>query len=73
MTGAGYDCLAYTIHAHVPGATLEPLAELRRRVEYSSPVGDSLACAIPFRMSFDAHPQTLPFRVAWGAHSFKTK
>jgi len=53
--GSGYDGVAYTIHAHIPGATLEQLAELRRRVEYGSPVGNSLARAIPLKMNFDAH------------------
>ncbi|HKZ69227.1 MAG TPA: OsmC family protein [Anaerolineales bacterium] len=53
--GSGYDGVAYTIHARIPGATLEQLAELRRRVEYGSPVGNSLARAIPLKMNFDAH------------------
>jgi len=53
--GSGYDGVAYTIHARIPGATLEQLAELRRRVENGSPVGNSLARAIPLKMNFDAH------------------
>jgi uncharacterized OsmC-like protein len=52
--GSGYDGITYTIHACIPGATLEQLAELRRRVEHGSPVGDSLARAVPLKMNFDA-------------------
>lgn len=53
--GSGYDGLAYTIHARIPGASPDQLAELRRRVEYGSPVGDSLARAIPLKMNLEAH------------------
>jgi hypothetical protein len=38
--GSGSDSVAYTIHARIPGATPEQLAELRLHVEYGSPVGD---------------------------------
>lgn len=51
--GSGYDGVTYTIHAHIPGATQEQLAELRRRVEHGSPVGDSLARAVPLKTNFD--------------------
>jgi uncharacterized OsmC-like protein len=53
--GSGYDGVAYTIRARIPGATPEQLTELRRRVERGSPVGDSLARAIPLKMSFEAY------------------
>jgi uncharacterized OsmC-like protein len=51
--GSGYDDVAYTIRACLPGATPEQLAELRRCVEYGSPVGDSLARAVPLKMNFE--------------------
>ncbi len=53
--GSGYDGIAYTIHACLPGATPGQLAELRRRVETGSPVGDSLARAVPLELTFDVH------------------
>ncbi len=53
--GSGYDGVAYTIHARIPSATPEQLIELRRRVEYGSPVGDSLARAIPLKMNFEVY------------------
>jgi uncharacterized OsmC-like protein len=52
--GSGYDSIAYTIRAHIPNATPAQLAELRRRLECSSPVGDSLARPIRMRMQFEA-------------------
>jgi uncharacterized OsmC-like protein len=52
---SGYDGVAYTIRVRIPGATPEQLAVLHRRVEYGSPVGDSLTRAIPVKMNFDAH------------------
>lgn len=52
--GAGYDAIAYTVHLSVPGATPEQIAHLRERCERSSPVGDSLARAIPLRLEFEA-------------------
>jgi len=51
--GSGYDSVAYTIHARIPGATSEQLAELRRHVEFGSPVGDSLSGAIPLKLNFE--------------------
>jgi hypothetical protein len=53
--GSGYDGVAYTIHARIPSATPEQLIELRRRVEYGSPVGDSLVRTIPLKMNFEVH------------------
>jgi uncharacterized OsmC-like protein len=53
--GSGYDSVAYTIHARIPGATPEQLSELRRHVESGSPIGDSLARAIPLKLNFEAH------------------
>lgn len=52
--GSGYNGITYTIRARIPGAGLEQLAELRRRVEYGSPVGDSLARPIRMQMQFEA-------------------
>ena len=53
-SGSGYDAVAYTVHLSVPGATPEQVAYLRARCERSSPVGDSLARAIPVQMQFTA-------------------
>ncbi len=52
-SGPGYDAVAYTIHARISGATPAQMAELKRRVEYGSPVGDSLARAIPLNLNFE--------------------
>lgn len=52
--GSGYDAIAYTLRLSVPGATLEQIAYLRERCERSSPVGDSLARAIPLKLEFEA-------------------
>ncbi len=52
--GSGYDSIAYTVRACIPGATPEQLAELRQRLERSSPVGDSLARPIRMQMQFEA-------------------
>jgi len=53
-SGSGYDAVAYTVRLSVPGATPEQLAYLRARCERSSPVGDSLARAIPVQLQFTA-------------------
>jgi len=53
-TGSGYDGVAYTVRLSVPGATPAQVAHLRERCERSSPVGDSLARAIPVRLDFTA-------------------
>ena len=52
--GSGYDSIAYTIRARIPDATPAQLAELRQRLERSSPVGDSLARPIRMQMQFEA-------------------
>jgi uncharacterized OsmC-like protein len=53
-SGSGYDKIAYTVRASIPGATPEQLAYLRERCERSSPVADSLARAIPVKLEFTA-------------------
>ena len=53
-SGSGYDSIAYTIRASIPGATSEQIAQLRERCERSSPVADSLARAIPVALQFTA-------------------
>ena len=53
-SGSGYDTIAYTVRLSVPGATPEQIAHLRERCERSSPVGDSLARAIPLKLEFTA-------------------
>lgn len=52
--GPGYDTITYTVRVHIPGATSEQIAYLRERCERSSPVGDSLARAIPLRFEIQA-------------------
>lgn len=52
---SGYDAISYTVHLSVPGATPEQIAYLRERCERSSPVGDSLECAIPLKLEFKAN------------------
>lgn len=53
--GSGYDHIAYTVRIVAPGATPEQIAYLRERCERSSPVGDSLARAIPLKLAFEAN------------------
>src|SRR3989338_10075596 len=53
--GSGYDAISYTVHLSVPGATPEQMAHSRERCERSSPVGDSLARAIPLKLEFVAN------------------
>ncbi|MBM4460503.1 MAG: OsmC family protein [Chloroflexi bacterium] len=53
--GSGYDRIAYTVRISAPGATPEQIAYLRERCERSSPVGDSLARAIPLTLAFEAN------------------
>jgi uncharacterized OsmC-like protein len=53
-SGSGYDSVAYTVRASIPGATPAQIASLRERCERSSPVADSLARAIPVRLEFTA-------------------
>ena len=52
--GSGYDRIAYTVHIVAPDATPNQIAYLRERCERSSPVGDSLARAIPLTLAFEA-------------------
>lgn len=52
--GSGYDAISYTVRLFVPSATPEQIAHLRERCERSSPVGDSLARAIPLKLEFEA-------------------
>ena len=54
VSGSGYDKVAYTVRLSVPGATPEQVAYLRERCERSSPVGDTLARAIPVQLQFTA-------------------
>ncbi|HEY3285953.1 MAG TPA: OsmC family protein [Gemmatimonadaceae bacterium] len=54
-SGSGYDAIDYTIRASIPGAEPEQLAYLRERCERSSPVGDTLARAIPVNLHFLAN------------------
>lgn len=53
--GSGYDRMSYTVRIVAPGATPEQIAYLRERCERSSPVGDSLARAIPLTLAFEAN------------------
>ena len=53
-SGSGFDSVAYTVRASIPGATPAQIASLRERCERSSPVGDSLARAIPVQLQFTA-------------------
>ncbi|MBK6431220.1 OsmC family protein, partial [Candidatus Amarolinea dominans] len=52
--GPGYDGISYTVRISVPGATPAQIAYLRQRCERSSPVGDSMARAIPLQLEFVA-------------------
>ena len=52
---SGYDEISYTVRLSAPGATPEQIAHLRERCERSSPVGDSLAHAIPLKLEFTAN------------------
>jgi uncharacterized OsmC-like protein len=53
--GSGYDGISYTVRLSAPGATPDQIAHLRERCERSSPVGDSLARAIPLKLEFTAN------------------
>ena len=52
--GSGYDSIAYTIRVRVPDATPEQLEQLRKQVEYGSPVGDSLTRRVRLQMQLEA-------------------
>ena len=49
----GFDAISYVVHATIPQATPEQLRRLHERCERSSPVGDSLARAIPLELRFE--------------------
>ncbi len=49
---SGYDAISYTVRLSAPGATPTQIEYLRERCERSSPVGDSLARAIPLKLNF---------------------
>jgi len=51
--GPGYDRIAYTVRLRAPGATKEQIEQLRAKCERASPVGDSLARAIPLILSIE--------------------
>lgn len=52
--GSGYGAISYAVRLSVPGASPEQISHLRERCERSSPVGDSLARAIPLKLEFEA-------------------
>jgi uncharacterized OsmC-like protein len=52
--GSGYEAISYIVHLSAPGATAEQIAYLRERCRRSSPVGDSLARAIPLQLEIRA-------------------
>ncbi len=54
--GPGYDDISYTVHIRAPGATPEQIAYLKEKCERASPVGDSLARAIPVKVKFETAP-----------------
>jgi len=49
----GYDRIAYTVRLRAPGATSEQIERLRAMCERGSPVGDSLARAIPLKLTIE--------------------
>jgi uncharacterized OsmC-like protein len=51
--GPGYDRIAYTVRLRVPGATKEQIERLRAMCKRGSPVGDSLARAIPLELKIE--------------------
>ena len=51
--GSGYKHIAYTIHLDAPDATPEQIEYLTKLCETSSPVGDTLARAIPMKLEFN--------------------
>jgi uncharacterized OsmC-like protein len=50
----GFDAISYVVHATIPQATPEQVRRLHERCERSSPVGDSLARAIPLKLRFES-------------------
>ena len=55
--GSGYKQITYTIHLDAPDATPEQIAYLKGLVERASPVGDTLARAVPMQMAFAVNGQ----------------
>jgi len=54
-TGSGYDRISYTVRLSAPNITTEQIAQLRELCERASPVGDSMARAIPLKLEFTAN------------------
>ena len=50
--GPGYDQIAYKVRLDAPDATPEQIAYLKERCERSSPVGDTLSCAVKTELEF---------------------
>lgn len=51
--GPGYDAIHYVVRLRAPQSTLEQIETLRQRLEHASPVGDSLARAIPMEVKLE--------------------
>ncbi len=51
--GPGYDAINYVVRLRAPQATLEQIEKLRQRLDHASPVGDSLARAIPMEVKLE--------------------
>lgn len=49
----GFEAVSYVVHATIPDATPEQRRCLQDRCQRSSPVGDSLARAIPLELRFE--------------------
>lgn len=49
----GFGAISYVVHVTIPEATPEQLRRLQDSCERSSPVGDSLARAIPLELRFE--------------------
>ncbi|HYF12676.1 MAG TPA: OsmC family protein [Candidatus Paceibacterota bacterium] len=50
--GSGYEVIESKVFIKAPGATQEQVAYLKEQCEHHSPVGDSLARAVPLKLSF---------------------
>lgn len=50
----GYRGVRLVVTVHAPGITAEQLARLRHQLEHGSPVGDSLARAVPLTLALSA-------------------
>jgi len=49
--GSGYEQIESKVFIRAPGATAEQVAYLKEQCEHHSPVGDSLARAVPMKLS----------------------